>query len=297
MADCLARFERSELSWPAALQLDEATRERKLYPPSPVLPTSARAQPDWASIHRELRRKGVTLTLLWHEYRAAHPEGFGYSWFCEQYAAWVGKLDVVMRQEHRAGEKLFVDDAGHTAEVVDRRTGEIRQAQIFVAVLGASSYTYAEATWTQRLPDWMARMYGPSRSSAAFRSWWCPTTCSAVDKAHRYEPDINPTYQELARHYGVAVLPARVRRPRDKAKVEAGVQLVERWILAALRNRTFFSLRELNREIARLLEQLNTRPFQKLPGIAGSCSSSWTAGHCAPCLPRLTSLPSGRRCA
>ena len=267
VADCLARFERSELSWPAALQLDEATLERKLYPPSPLLPTSARAQPDWASIHRELRRKGVTLTLLWHEYRAAHPEGFGYSWFCEQYAAWVGKLDVVMRQEHRGGERLFVDYAGHTAEVVDQRTGAIRQAQIFVAVLGASSYTYAEATWTQRLPDWIGAHVRAFAFFGGVPELVVPDNLrSAVDKAHRYEPDINLTYQELASHYGVAVLPARVRRPRDKAKAEAGVQLIERWILAALRNRTFFSLGELNREIARLLEQLNTRPFKKLPG-------------------------------
>jgi len=130
VSECLARFERSGLSWPAAGELDEVALERELYPPAPRLPRAARATPDWALVHRELCRKGVTLTLLWHEYRAAHPEGFGYSWFCEHYQAWTGKLDVVMRQEHRAGEKLFVDYAGHTAEVVDRRTGEVRQAQL-----------------------------------------------------------------------------------------------------------------------------------------------------------------------
>jgi transposase len=217
----LTRFEEAGLSWPAAAELDDVTLERKLYPPPPELPASERTVPDWPHLHRELRRKGVTLTLLWDEYKAAHPEGFQYSWFCDQYRAWAGKLDVVMRQQHRAGEKLFVDYAGQTVEVVDRRTGEVRQAQIFVAV---------------------------------------------VSKAHRYEPDLNPTYQALANHYGVAVLPARVRRPRDKAKAEAGVLLVERWILAALRNRIFFSLQELNREIARLLKRLNERAFKKLPG-------------------------------
>ena len=155
VAGYLLRFEQAGLLWPAAAALDDATLEHKLFPPAPAVSTAHRTVPDWREIHRELRRKGVTLTLLWHEYKAAHPEGFGYSWFCDQYRAWAGKLDVVMRQEHRAGEKLFVDYAGQTVEVLDRRTGEIRQAQIFVAVLGASSYTYAEATWTQQLPDWI----------------------------------------------------------------------------------------------------------------------------------------------
>jgi transposase len=267
VSECLARFAGAGLAWPAVLQLDEATLEGKLYPPAPPLPTAARPLPDWAAIHRELRRKGVTLTLLWHEYRAVHPDGFGYSWFCERYVAWAGQLDVVMRQEHRAGEKLFVDYAGQTVEVVDRRTGEIRQAQIFVAVLGASSYTYAEATWTQRLPDWIGAHVRAFAFFGGVPELVVPDNLrSAVDKAHRYEPDINLTYQELASHYGVAVLPARVRRPRDKAKAEVGVQLVERWILAALRHRTFFSLAELNGEIARLLARLNARPFKKLPG-------------------------------
>jgi len=267
VSECLARFERSGLSWAQAAQLDETTLERKLYPPAPRLPTAGRVQPDWVFIHRELRRKGVTLTLLWHEYRAAQPDGFGYSWFCEHYAAWAGKLDVVMRQEHRAGEKLFVDYAGQTAEVVDRRTGEIRQAQVFVAVLGASNYTYAEATWTQRLPDWIGSHVRAFAFFGGVPELVVPDNLrSGVAKAHRYEPDLNPTYQDLASHYGTAVLPARVRRPRDKAKAEAGVQLVERWVLAALRNRTFFSLQELNAEIARLLERLNARAFKKLPG-------------------------------
>ena len=267
VAECLARFQRSELSWPQAAQLDETALERTLYPPAPTSLSVRRSMPDWSSIHRELHRKGVTLTLLWHEYKAAHPEGYQYSWFCDHYRAWAGKLDVVMRQEHRAGEKLFVDYAGHTAEVVDRRTGEIRQAQIFVAVLGASNYTYAEASWKQSLSDWIGSHVRAFEFFGGVPELVVPDNLrSGVSKAHRYEPDLNPTYADLADHYRVAILPTRVRRPRDKAKAEAGVQLVERWILAVLRNRTFFSLAELNREIARLLERLNGRSFKKLSG-------------------------------
>ncbi len=267
VTEYLTRFAEADLVWPAAAELDDAALERKLYPPVATLPLLDGTIPDWSQVHRELRRKGVTLALLWHEYKAAHPEGFQYSWFCKQYRAWAGKLDVVMRQEHRAGEKLFVDYAGQTVEVVDRRTGEVRQAQIFVAVLGASNYTYAEATWTQQLPDWIGSHVRAFEFLGGTSEVVVPDNLrSGVSKVHRYEPDLNPTYQDLGTHYNVAVLPARARRPRDKAKAEAGVLLVERWILAALRNRTFFSLQELNREIARLLIRLNERPFKKLPG-------------------------------
>ncbi len=170
-----------------------------------------------------------------------------------------------MRQEHRVGEKLFVDYAGQTVPVIDRRSGEIRQAQVFVAVLGASSYTFAEATWSQQLPDWLGSHARCSSFLGGVSEIVVPDNLrSAVSKAHRYEPDINPSYRDLAEHYGVAVLPAR--KPRDKAKAEVGVQVVERWILAALLHRQFFSLDELNRAIAVLLERLNARPFKKLPG-------------------------------
>jgi transposase len=266
VGEYLRRAADAGLSWPLPTDLDEATLERQLFPPPPSLPAPVRGVPDWSLVHQELKRKGVTLFLLWQEYRETHPEGYQYSWFCDHYRAWRGKLDVVMRQDHRAGEKLFVDYAGQTMPVVDRDTGEIREAQIFVAVLGASNYTYAEATWTQGLPDWI----GSHRRAFAFLGGVpelvVPDNLRAgVSKAHRYEPDTNPTYQDMAAHYGVAVLPTRVRRPRDKAKVEAGVLLVERWILAALRRRNFFSLTELNAAIARLLEKLNARPFKKLP--------------------------------
>jgi len=264
--DYVRRAEVAGLGWPVPESVDDAALERRLFPTPPPSGTS-RPLPAWSDVHQELRRKGVTLSLLWQEYKATHPEGLQYSRFCEQYRAWAGKLDVVMRQEHRAGERMFVDYAGQTVPVVDPETGELRQAQVFVAVLGASSYTFAEATWTQTLPDWTASHV---RAFAFFDG--CPELVvvdnlrSAVHRAHRYEPDINPTYHDLARHYGVAVLPARVRRPRDKAKTEVAVQIVERWVLAALRHRTFFALAGLNAAIAELLERLNARPFRKLPG-------------------------------
>lgn len=265
VGDYLARARRAGID--AGTELDDAALERALYPPKPALPEASRGLPQWSEVHRELKRKGVTLFLLWEEYKAAHPDGFQYSWFCQHYRAWAGRVDLVMRQPHRAGETLFVDYAGHTVPVVDRDTGEVRDAQVFVAVLGASNYTYAEATWTQTLPDWVA-----SHQRAFAFIGGVPETVvgdnlkSGVTRPHRYEPDLNPTYAEFAAHYGTTLLPTRVAKPRDKAKVEVGVQVVERWVLARLRHQTFFSLDELNRAIAELLVQLNERPFKKLPG-------------------------------
>lgn len=265
VGDYLTRARRAGVEWPTSL--DDTALERALYPPKPDLPELARGVPDWACVHRELKRKSVTLFLLWEEYKAAHPEGFQYSWFCHHYRAFAGKVDLVMRQSHRAGEALFVDYAGQTAPVVDRTSGEIRQAQIFVAVLGASNYTYAEATWTQSLPDWIASHQRAFRFIDGATETLVPDNLkTGVTKAHRYEPDLNPTYAEMAAHYGVAILPARVAAPRDKSKVEVGVQIVERWILARLRNQRFFSLASLNRAIAELLPLLNNRLFKKLPG-------------------------------
>lgn len=265
VSDYLTRARRAGID--VASELDDAALERALYPPRPALPAATRGIPDWPSVHRELKRKGVTLFLLWEEYKAAHPQGFQYSWFCQHYRHWAAKIDVVMRQTHRAGEATFVDYAGHTVAVVDRTTGELRTAQIFIAVLGASNYTFAEATWTQALPDWI----GSHQRAFAFFGGVTQTVVpdnikAGITRAHRYEPDLNPTYAEMAAHYSIAVLPTRVAKPRDKAKVEVGVQVVERWILARLRNRTFFSLDELNRAIAESLSRLNARPFKKLPG-------------------------------
>jgi len=231
--------------------------------------------PDWSVVHEESKRKGVTMALLWDEYKAANAEGFQYSWFCEHYRRWLGKVDVVMRQNHRAGEKLFVDYAGQTVAIIDKSTGEVVSAQIFVAVLGASNYTYAEATLTQRLPDWIGSHVRAFNYLGSLPQIVVPDNLkSGVHLAHRYEPELNRTYEEMGRHYGVAIIPTRSAKPRDKAKVENGVLVVERWILARLRNRQFFSLVELNTAIAELLEVLNNRPFKKLPGTRKSLFDS-----------------------
>lgn len=283
----LRRAEAAGLSWPLPEELDDNALEGLLFPSAPSY-SDRQPLPDWSEIQLELKRKGVTLFLLWQEYRERHPEGCQYSSFCRHYRHWLGKRDRVMRQNHRAGEKLFVDYAGHTVPVIDTRTGEIKQAQIFVAVLGASNYTYAEATWSQALPDWIASHQRAFSYIDGVPEIVVPDNLRAgVSKAHRYDPDINPTYQEMATHYGVAVLPARVRKPKDKAKAEIGVQVVERWILAALRKREFFSLGELNQAIRPLLLRLNERPFKKLPGSRQSLFESLDA----PALKPLPSTP------
>jgi len=261
----LRRGQGAGLCWPLPETLDEDRLHQLLFPkPAPpserVIP-----KPDWQNIHTELRRKGVTRRLLWLEYREACPDGYGYSRFCELYRLWAKKLDPPMRLSHKAGEKMFVDYAGQTVRIVNPRTGEIREAHIFVATLGASSYTYAEAHRAEDLPNWIG---GHVRALAFFGG--VPeilvpdNTKTGVKHPSRYEPDINPTYLDLAEHYGAVVLPTRVRKPKDKAKVEAGVLVVERWILARLRNRRFFSLADLNRAIRKLLEELNNRTMEHL---------------------------------
>jgi transposase len=245
--------------------LSETELEARLFPRPEI--DAARPVPAWPEIERELRRPGVTLQLLWYEHKNAHPEGHQYSQFCTLFRKWKGSLDRVLRQEHKAGEKVFVDYAGQTIPIIDATTGEERQAQIFVGVLGASNFTFAEATWSQDLSDWVGSHVRMLAFFGSVPRVVVPDNLtSGVRHPSYYEPDINPTYHEMARHYGTTVIPARVRRPRDKAKAEAGVLLIERWILARLRNHTFFSLTELNREIARLLGELNDRPFQKLSG-------------------------------
>lgn len=265
--DYIARFRLANLNWPLPLDLDDEVLERRLFPPQTELP-SDRVMPDWSHVHQELRRAGVTLQLLWEEYKANHPDdGYQYSRFCSLYREWARRVDVTMRQQHRAGERLFVDYAGDTVPIIDADTGEIRRAQIFVAVLGASSYTYAEATWTQSVPDWIASHMRAFAFIGGVPTLVVPDNLKAgVKRPDRYDPDIAAAYHEMARHYGTAIVPARVRKPRDKAKVEGGVLLVKRWILAALRNQRFFSLVELNMAIRQLLDRLNRKPFKKLPG-------------------------------
>ena len=265
--DYLARFGASGLPWPLPSDLDEAALERALFAPEGPAPAAARALPDWALIAHEKKRKGVTLQLLWQEYRLGEPAGYGYSQFAEHYRRWRAQLDPVLRQEYRAGERAFVDYAGVTVNVVDPTTGEARDAQIFVGALGASHYTYAEATWTQQLPDWIASHIRMLEYFGGVPALTIPYNLrTGVTYASYYEPEINATYADWAAHYGTAVLPTRVARPRDKAKVETAVLIVEREILAPLRHHRFSSLAELNAAIRDRLEQLNHRPFQKLDG-------------------------------
>ena len=267
VGEYLRRATHAGLSWPLPPDLDDAQLDRLLFPPAPNLPAEQRGVPDWSSVYEELRKKSVTKFLLWQEYRERNPNGYNYSWFCDRYRQWLGTRDLSMRQHHRAGEKLFIDYAGHTISVIDAHTGEQSPAQIFVAVLGASNYTFAEATATQSLPDWIGSHVRAFEFFQAVPEILVPNNLkSGVTTPHRYEPDLNPTYQDMAQHYNVVVIPARVRRPKDKSKAELGVQVVSRWILAALRNHTFFSLQQLNARIAELLVSLNDRPFRKLPG-------------------------------
>lgn len=268
--DYLARFAQSGLSWPLPAAIGEAELEAAMFPTEPAvaMADNQRALPDFLHIHQELQQhKHTTLQLLWEEYRGAHAEGYGYSRFCYYYQQWKQQRDLVMRQEHSPGEKLFVDWAGAKIPVHDPETGDIYEAPLFVAVLGASNYTYAEATRSQELEPWIAAHVRAFEFISGCPKLVVPDNAkTGVTRACRYDPDLNPTYQEMALHYGVGVLPTRPYKPRDKAKVEVGVQIAQRWIVAALRHRQFFSLHELNLAIRELLEKLNQRPFQKRAG-------------------------------
>jgi transposase len=262
--ECVCRAELAGLSWPLPEDLDDAALAALLYPGAQGGSSAIeRALPDWAYVFTELRRKEMTLRLLWVEYREHDPQGYSYSQYCELYNRWAGHLRPSLRLIHRAGEKCFVDYAGQTIEVIDPDTGEIREAQLFVGVLGASSYTYAEAHWTQELPNWIAAHVRMSAFFQGVTEIWVPDNLkSGVTKPCRYEPGINPTYQDLARHYGVAVVPARVKKAKDKAKAEVAVQVVQRWILARLRNMQFFGLPSVNHTIGELLDEVNRRPMR-----------------------------------
>lgn len=269
VAQYLAKAAAAGLSWPLPEEQDDSILEKLLFP----LPAAGRTgqsewirrDPDMPHIHKELRNKHVTLQLLWHEYKDNHPDGYQYSQFCDLYRRWAQKLSVTMRQEYKAGDKLFIDYAGPTIPIVDAATGEIAPAYLFVAVLGASNYTYVEAAFSQDLASWIGSHIRTFNFIDGIPACLVPDNLkSGITKACRYEPDINPTYQALATYYGTVVMPARPRRPRDKAKAEVGVQICERWILAVLRHRTFFSLAELNGAIAELRDKLNHRKFRKL---------------------------------
>jgi transposase len=263
----------AKLGWPLPDDLDERQLDELLFPtrPSQITP-QPRPGIDFAQLHTQLQtHKHLTLQILWEEYREANRGGYGYSRFCELYQRWSRTRDVVLRHDHKPGEKTFVDWAGDAVSIYDRESGDATPASIFVAVLGASTYTFARATNGQGLAQWIdchVRAFEFFGGTTALVIPDNPRT--GVTRACRYEPDLNRTYHEMAQHYGVAVMPARPRKPRDKAKVENAVLVVERWILAALRHRKFFAVAELNDAIEELLERLNNRKFRKRDGTRAS---------------------------
>ncbi len=278
----------ASLDWERVSSLDE-TELQHLLIPSAKRSRGTRPVPDWAIAHREMHKKGVTLQLLWEEYVDAHTgDTYRYTQFCNLYHGYAATLKRSMRQIHRAGEKLFIDYAGPTVPITDQLTGEISQAHIFVAVLGASNYTYACATLKETQADWLQGLTGALRFIGGVPEMIVPDCPKAlISNADRYEPIINRTAQDCARHYGTVILPARPRHPQDKALAEVGVQIVERWILARLRHRCFFSLTELNQAIRPLLDDLNRRPFQKKDG----CREEWFQLLDRPVLKALPASP------
>lgn len=264
----LSRAEALSLTWPLPAELDDARLAELFYPGADTHASPRREAPDWAAIHEELKRPHMTRQLVWEEYTQRYPNRcYGYSQFCDRYRDWLARQQRTMRQTHTAGEKCFVDYGGDTVPVIDAGTGETQPAQLFIAVLGASDYTFAEATWTQTLPDWLASHTRGMTYFGGVPAAIVPDNLrSGVSRACRYDPDINPSYQQWAEHYQTAILPARPHKPRDKAKAEQGVLLAQRWILARLRHHQFFALDELNRHIATLLDELNHRPFKRRPG-------------------------------
>ena len=273
----LKRAEAAKVPWPLPAGWDQERVEKVLFgEPRSIEQFPERVRPDFPALHAQLQQhRHLTLQLAWEEYRQVHPEGYGYSRFCELYQRWRRKQDVVLRQEHQPGEKGFVDWAGATIPVHDPVSGEIWPASLFVMVLGASSYTFVEATRDQQLTAWLsAHMHAFEYFGGVPRLLVPDNPRTGVSRACRYDPDLNPTYQEMAMHYGIGVVPARPYRPRDKAKVEVGVQIAERWIIAALRQQKFFRLEEVNRAIRELLERLNQRPFRKREGSRASVFAS-----------------------
>lgn len=261
----LARSQKAGISWPLPPNLTDQALENLLFPVSP--PEAPRPLPDWKTVHQELqdhKRLNLTLHQLWIEYKSQHPDGYQYSAFCRFYNDWLSRRDLVMRQSHKAGDKLFVDYADGLF-VTNPHTGEMILTQLFVAVWGASTFTYAEASFSQTLPDWLgAHTRAFSYFGAVPRLLVPDNLKSGILKSCLYEPTLNSSYQDLADHYGTAILPARPRRPRDKAKVENGVLVAKRWILAVLRHRVFHSLAEMNAAIRPLLDQINDRSLRKI---------------------------------
>jgi transposase len=262
ISSAVTRATAAGLSWEDIVGLGEDELEHKLYRHARD-GVAARPLPAWSEIHTELRKKGVTLQLLHIEYLERSPDGYGYTQFCDYYKRWRGQQKRSMRQVHRAGEKLFVDYSGKKPEVIDPLSGEVREVELFVAVLGSSNLTYAEATESQKSADFIASHVRAFEYLGGVTELLVPDQLkSGVTRACRYEPGLQRSYEEMAEHYGTAILPARPRKPKDKSKVEVGVQIVQRWILAVLRHETFFSLAALNARIRVLLDALNDRPMK-----------------------------------
>ena len=287
VGDYLQRVQVAGLSWPLPHDMTDTALERLLFPGQRATMAVPRAEPSWTYVDLELRRTGVTRSLLWQEYRAEHPDGYGYAWFCERYDIWKRRTSPTMRQSHAAGEKVFVDFAGDTIDVIDPSTGVARPMKLFVAALGASSYVYCEARPSEGLADWIGCHVGMFAFFGGVTAIIvCDNLKAAVTNPDRYDPGINRTYQEMARHYGTTVIPARPYKPRDKAKVEQSVLLVERWVLARLRNRRFFSLAELNLAITDLVAELNARVMRAYGMSRAELFATVDA-------PALKSLPAG----
>jgi transposase len=265
VANYLGRTKSAGLKWPLDENLSDTDIYNRMYKSRGNRSGIKRNMPPMEYIHNELKKKGVTLQLLWYEYKQNHPDGYQFSYFCELYQKWAKKLDIALRQRHNAGEKLFIDYAGRTVPVHDPETGKITDAQIFIAVLGASNYTFAEATPSQALPYWIKSHIHAFEFFKGVAHILVPDNLkSGITRPSRYEPDINPTYNDMALHYNTAVVPARPGKPKDKAKVEHAVKFAESWIIAALRNHTFFSFAQLNQAIAQKLTELNNKNFQRL---------------------------------
>lgn len=291
--DYLLRAQAADLSWPLPEGVDDRQiQERLLHPPqapseaSPP-PEPPRPLPAWPEVHQELGRRSVTLRLLWQEYRERFPNGYGYTQFCEYYHRWSETLEPVMRHHHPPGEKMFVDWAGQTVPIQEA-DGVVSQASVFVAVLGASNKTFAQAFASQKLPAWIeAHCAAYAFFGGVARVTVPDNPKTGVTTACRYEPLLHRTYQEMGEHYGTVIIPARPRRPRDKPKAEGHVLIAERQILAALRDHTFFSVAGLNEAIRPLLAKLNAQPFQKLEGSR----DSWFETHEKPKLQPLPATP------
>lgn len=293
----LKRASEHDLNWPLPDELSDKQLEEMLYPSISPKSEEPRVYPKFEQIHKELKRKGVTLLLLWQEYNNGNVNSVKYSRFCDLYRKWARKKDVWMPQVHKAGEKLFVDYAGMTVGITNPKTGKVRQAQIFIGTLGASNYSYAEATESQKLKDWIGSHVRAFNFFGGVTEIVVPDNLrSGVSKSHRYEPDLNPTYQELAMYYNVSVDPARVRAPKDKSKVEKAVLDIERQILALLRDRIFFSIAELNEAIWELLEKFNAKPFQKIPGSRKSIFEEVEKSALSPLPQKTYTYAEWKRC-